>query len=447
VKFFGTDGIRGDSGKFPFDNNTVSLIGYVLAKNVKGKGAGIVIGRDTRQSGPRILKALTKGINSAGVKVVDLGIVPTPAVAYILKNNKYDAGIVISASHNPYKDNGIKFFSSKGMKLSDAVEEKLEKEIKKFLEGLIKIPACKKIKNISGKNIIKQYENFLLSAVPAGLLKGKKIIVDCANGASYKIAPKILKKLKADLTVINADPTGKNINLNCGALHPEHVAKKVVSQKAFCGFAYDGDADRIIFADDKGIVRDGDYFLAIAASYLKEKKKLASNTLVVTVMANIGLLKAMKNIGIKTVISKVGDRYVYEELVKNKAVIGGEQSGHIIFKNMLDTGDGILSSLQLLKILVEKNAKLSDLSCIIKKYPQVLINKNVEKRIPLENLPETAKSIRNMENKLGSDGRVLVRYSGTENLLRVMIEGLDSDEIKKMAMSIIECAEKEIKGL
>ncbi|GAB1402788.1 phosphoglucosamine mutase [Elusimicrobiota bacterium] len=446
MKFFGTDGIRGNSNEFPFDNNTVELLGYVLAKNIKSKGNGILIGRDTRESGLRIFKALQRGINSAGVKVINLGIVPTPAVSYLLKKNKYHAGIVISASHNPYHDNGIKFFNSKGMKLSDAVENKLEREIIYFLESGKKFIKNKKIKNLSGKNIIKQYAQFLLSTVPPDMLKGKKIVVDCANGASFKIAKYILKKLKADLIVLNNKPTGKNINLKCGALHPEQVSKVVKSQKAFCGFAYDGDADRIIFVDDKGNIRDGDYFLAIVAKYLKEKKQLKNNKLVVTVMANIGLLKAMKELGIETVVSKVGDRYVYQDLIKHKAVLGGEQSGHIIFKNLLDTGDGILSSLQLLKILVEKNTKLSDMSSFISKYPQILINETVAEKIPLENLPETFKFIKESELKLGSNGRILVRYSGTENLLRVMIEGEDKNEIKKMAESIIKLAKKEIKG-
>ena len=235
-------------------------------------------------------------------------------------------------------------------------------------------------------------------------------------------------------------------NLKCGALHTEQVSEVVKLKKAFCGFAYDGDADRIIFVDDKGIVRDGDYFLAIVAKHLKEKKQLKNNTLVVTVMANIGLLKAMKELDIKTVVSKVGDRYVYQDLIKHKAILGGEQSGHIIFRNLLDTGDGILSSLQLLKILVEKNTKLSDISSFVSKYPQVLINEKIAKKIPLERLPETSKFIKCVESKLGDNGRVLVRYSGTENLLRVMIEGQDKVEIKKMAESIIKLAKKEIKG-
>ncbi|MDD5021241.1 MAG: phosphoglucosamine mutase [Endomicrobiaceae bacterium] len=446
MKLFGTDGIRGNANEFPFDNSTIELLGYVLAKNIKSKGKGILIGRDTRESGLRIFKFLQKGINSAGIKVTNLGVVPTPAVSYLLKTNNYQAGVVISASHNPYHDNGIKFFNSKGMKLSDSVENKLEQEITIFLNGKKKFPNTGKIKNLSGKNIIKQYKRFLLSTVPANMLKGKKIVVDCANGASYKIAIDILKKLKANLIILNNKPTGKNINLKCGALHTEQVSEVVKSKKAFCGFAYDGDADRIICVDDKGMIRDGDYFLAIVAKYLKEKKQLKNNTLVVTVMANIGLLKAMKELDITTVTSKVGDRYVYQDLIKHKAILGGEQSGHIIFKNLLDTGDGILSSLQLLKILVEKDVKLSDMSSFFTKYPQVLINEKVERKIPFENLPKTSSLIRDIESKLGSNGRVLARYSGTENLLRVMIEGQDKTEIEKMAQSVIGLAKQEIKG-
>ena len=314
MEFFGTDGIRGKSNEFPFDNRTVSLIGYVLAKNTSGNGNGILIGRDTRESGVRIFKALRKGINAAGVKVVDLGVIPTAAVAYLLKHNSYHAGIVISASHNPYTDNGIKFFNTKGMKLADNVEAKLEKELTRYINEKKELAAAKKIKNISGKSLIKQYSNFLLSLLPANSLKNKKIVVDCANGASYKVAPEVLKKLKAEVVVINDKPTGKNINLNCGALHPEIVAEAVKKENAFCGFAFDGDADRVISVDHKGIVRDGDYFLAVTARHLKQTNKLKNNTLVVTVMANLGLIKAMKEAEINTVVSKVGDRYVYENL-------------------------------------------------------------------------------------------------------------------------------------
>ncbi|MDD5101714.1 MAG: phosphoglucosamine mutase [Endomicrobiaceae bacterium] len=449
MEFFGTDGIRGNSNEFPFDNKTVSLIGYVLAKNIAKNGNGILIGRDTRESGNRILKALQRGINEAGVKVIDLGVVPTPAVAYLLKHNNYQAGIVISASHNPYHDNGIKFFNSKGMKLPDAIETKLEKELVKYINKKKEIVLKNKIKNQSGKSLIKQYQNFLISLLPKNSLKNKKIIIDCANGASYKIAQDVLKKLKATVVVINNKPTGKNINLNCGALHPEVVSGIVKKENAFCGFAFDGDADRVIAVDDKGVVRDGDYFLAVVAKHLKGNNKLKNNTLVITVMANLGLLKAMKEAGINTVVSKVGDRYVYDDLKKHKAILGGEQSGHIIFKNLLDTGDGIISALQLLNILVagSGNNKLSDLCSWIKKYPQILINEKVVKKIPIKDLPETSKLINKIELKLADNGRVLVRYSGTENLLRVMIEGQDKTEIKKLAQDIINIAKQEISKL
>ncbi|MEA5000475.1 MAG: phosphoglucosamine mutase [Endomicrobiaceae bacterium] len=447
MEFFGTDGIRGKSNEFPFDNRTVSLIGYVLAKNTSGNGNGILIGRDTRESGVRIFKALRQGINAAGVKVVDLGVIPTAAVAYLLKHNSYHAGIVISASHNPYTDNGIKFFNTKGMKLADNVEAKLEKELTRYINEKKELAAAKKIKNISGKSLIKQYSNFLLSLLPANSLKNKKIVVDCANGASYKVAPEVLKKLKAEVVVINDKPTGKNINLNCGALHPEIVAEAVKKENAFCGFAFDGDADRVISVDHKGIVRDGDYFLAVTARHLKQTNKLKNNTLVVTVMANLGLIKAMKEAEINTVVSKVGDRYVYENLKKHKAVLGGEQSGHIIFKNLLDTGDGMISAVQLLKILVSSGSSLSELCSSVKKYPQILINEKVSKKIPVEQLPETLKLIKTAESDLGDNGRVLVRYSGTENLLRVMIEGQNKAEIKKMAQDIAESAKQEISRL
>lgn len=447
MKFFGTDGIRGKSNEFPFDDDTVSLIGYVLAESLEKKGNGILIGRDTRQSGKRILKALQKGINCAGIKIVDLGVLPTPAVAYLLKKNNYQAGIVISASHNPYLDNGIKFFGSKGTKLPDRIEAKLEKNLVKYINEKKVLKNNLKIKNLSGKSLVKQYKNFLLSLMPKNALKGKTIVIDCANGASYKIAPEILKKLKANVVVINNKPTGKNINLSCGALHPETVAKIVKEKKAFCGFAFDGDADRVISVDDKGIVRDGDYFLGVVAKYLKNNNKLKNNTLVVTVMANIGLIKATKQEKINVVTSKVGDRYVYENLKKHKAIIGGEQSGHIIFKDLLDTGDGIISALQLLNILTKENKTLSAMCNWIKKYPQVLINEKVAKKIPLKQLPQTTKFIKKIEKQLGKNGRVLVRYSGTEKLLRVMLEGQNKKEIKKMAQDIVNIAKKEIEKI
>ncbi|MFA6914488.1 MAG: phosphoglucosamine mutase, partial [Endomicrobiia bacterium] len=344
---------------------------------------------------------------------------------------------------------GIKFFNSKGMKLADAIETKLEKELVKYINDKKEIVLKNKIKNQSGKSLIKQYQNFLISLLPKNSLKNKKIIIDCANGASYKIAQDVLKKLKATVVVINNKPTGKNINLNCGALHPEVVSGIVKKENAFCGFAFDGDADRVIAVDDKGVVRDGDYFLAVVAKHLKGNNKLKNNTLVITVMANLGLLKAMKEAGINTVVSKVGDRYVYEDLKKHKAILGGEQSGHIIFKNLLDTGDGIISALQLLNILVagSGNNKLSDLCSWIKKYPQILINEKVVKKVPIKDLPETSKLIKNIELKLADNGRVLVRYSGTENLLRVMIEGQDKTEIKKLAQDIINIAKQEISKL
>ncbi len=450
MKFFGTDGIRGKADCFPFDNKTVSLIGYVLAETLDKKGNGVLIGRDTRLSGKRILTALTKGINAAGIKVTDLGILPTPAVAYILKKNNYQAGIVISASHNPYTDNGIKFFSSKGTKLPDRVEAKLEKNLVKYLNDKKVLKTANKIKNFSSKNskkLVEEYKNFLVSLMPKDALKGKKIAIDCANGASYKIAPEVLKKLKANIVVINNRPDGKNINLNCGALHPEAIAKTVTKHKCFCGFAFDGDADRVISVDEKGLVRDGDFFLGVVAKHLKDNNKLNNNTLVITVMANLGLLKAAKQEKIKIVTSKVGDRYVYEDLKKYKAILGGEQSGHIIFKKLLDTGDGQISALQLLNILVKENKTLSKACSWIKKYPQILINEKVAEKIPIEKLPSTKKIIKQTEKKLGENGRVLVRYSGTENLLRVMLEGQDKKEIKTLAQQIVTQAVKEIKTL
>lgn len=444
MKLFGTDGIRGDSTKFPFDNKTLFIIGKAVAEESDVK-KDILIIRDTRESGKRIQKALAQGISSAGAGIVFGGIMPTPAASLLLRSGKYSAGIVISASHNPYKDNGIKIFNSKGQKLTDNAEAKIEKRINKYLnEGL-------KEKNIKvsakeDRSLLLQYEEFVIKSFGAGSLKGKKIVIDCANGASYKSAAGVLKKLGAKVVVLNVKPDGKNINKNCGALHPEVAANAVKKNGAFCGFCFDGDADRLICIDEKGNIKDGDFFLGSMAKYLKRKNKLKNNTLVTTVMANIGLIKAMEKEKIKVVTSKVGDRYVLEDIKKHRASLGGEQSGHFIFKDILGTGDGLLSAVQLLAALIAEDNTVSEMCSGIEKFPQILVNKTVKSRIPLEKLPQTLALIKKYEKELGSDGRILVRYSGTENLLRVMVEGRKETEIKKMANSIVSSADKEISG-
>ncbi|MDR1695258.1 MAG: phosphoglucosamine mutase [Endomicrobium sp.] len=438
MKLFGTDGIRGDSSKFPFDDKTLFVIGKSAAETLKNSASKILIIRDTRQSGKRIQKCLAEGILSAGVKTVFGGVMPTPAASCLVRKGNYCAAIVISASHNPYNDNGIKIFDSRGSKLADAVEAEIESGIQKHLANCCAAPRPDKSKTKIKENasLLKDYEKFIIKAAGAGCknsLKGRTVVIDCANGASYKCAPEILEKLGVKVIVLNAKPDGKNINLNCGALHPQHAAETVKKKKAFCGFAFDGDADRLICIDENGEIRDGDFFLSSMAKYLKKNKKLKNNILVATVMANTGFFKAMKEAGIKTVASKVGDRYVLEDMRKYKASLGGEQSGHFIFGDILQTGDGILSAVQLLEALNAENKTLSEFVSGVEKYPQILINKKVSEKVPLEKLPGSRKLIESFKKELSGDGQMLVRYSGTENLLRVMVEGKDKNRIREIA--------------
>jgi phosphoglucosamine mutase len=446
MKIFGTDGIRGDSSKFPFDNATLNIIGRSIAEVLganKRINKRILIIRDTRMSGKRIQTKLSEGMFAAGVKMVFGSIMPTPAASLLVKNGNYFAAVVISASHNSYIDNGIKIFNSNGYKLSDSREKKIETRINKYISSKDILP-IKKIFLKENSKLIKFYEDFIIKIFSGKKLKGKTIVLDCAHGASYKCAPRIFKKLGATVIALNVNPDGKNINLNCGALHPKFLCKAVKEYNAFCGFAFDGDADRLICVDENGMIRDGDYFLSSMSLWLKSKKKLKNNILVSTVMANIGLFRALKKEKIKVISSKVGDRYVIENMKKHKASFGGEQSGHFIFKDILATGDGILSSVMILSALSSTGKPMSKFMNVIDKFPQILISRKVMKKVPLEKLSNSYNLIKAYEKSLGSEGRVLVRYSGTENLLRIMVEGKNADEIKNIAENIADVVEKEI---
>ncbi|MCA6072515.1 MAG: phosphoglucosamine mutase [Endomicrobium sp.] len=445
MKLFGTDGIRGNSSVFPFDNTTLEIIGKSIAETL-GNKKHIFIIRDTRESGKRIQSELTKGLVSAGATPVFGGVMPTPSASLLTRSGKYSTAIVISASHNRYMDNGIKLFNSRGLKLANSIEEKIEHKVKKYI-NLKTVVTKKKISVKEDSKFLKLYENFILKNFSGKNLEGKTIVVDCANGASYKSAPYVLKKLGAKVVALNVKPDGKNINLNCGALYPEYAASKVKEYDAFCGFAFDGDADRLICIDENGLVRDGDYFLASMAIWLKSKKKLKNNILLTTVMANIGLLQAMKREKINVISAKVGDRYVMEDMKKYKSSFGGEQSGHFILKDILPTGDGMLSAIILLSALCDTNKTMSEFMSVLKKFPQALINKIVSKKVPIEKLPKTCKLIKNFGKLLNCNGRVLVRYSGTENLLRVMVEGKDAKQIKTIAENIADVAAMEIESI
>ena len=441
TKLFGTDGIRGSSLSFPFDNKTLNIIGMAIAE-VLGNSKNILIVRDTRESGKRIQKELAKGIIKVGAKPVFSGVMPTPATSLVVKQGNYSAAIVISASHNPYIDNGIKIFNSKGFKLADSVEEKIERKINKYLDLRVDIEN-NKLSVKEDLTLIKFYEDFLIKNFTGKSLRGKTIVVDCANGASYKVAPYVLKKLGAKVVALNVKPNGKNINFDCGALYPEVVAEHVEKHNAFCGFSFDGDSDRLICVDEKGVIKDGDDFLAAMAKWLKNNNKLKNNVLVSTVMANLGLTRAMEDTKINIVLSKVGDRYVIEDMKKYKSSLGGEQSGHFIFKDILTTGDGVLSSIMLLGALCQLEKTMSEFMEDIEKFPQILINNKIKKKVPIEQLSKSYKLLKKSEQLLGKDGRILVRYSGTENLLRVMVEGKSLSTIKRIAKNLTNsiCAE------
>ncbi|MBN1384456.1 MAG: phosphoglucosamine mutase [Elusimicrobia bacterium] len=444
-KLFGTDGIRGIAGEYPLVPEYIEKIGYITASIIAASNNSrvkeFVIGRDTRESSEEISKIISKGINSAGINIFDCGVVPTPAISYITSKRTSLAGCVISASHNSSEFNGIKFFSTSGVKIVDKLEAEIEEVF--FNEKNKSFVSAKKTGKVVHRDSSAEdtYIKFLSYTLSRCLnLNGLKIVLDCANGSNYKIASRIFSDLKADVTLISAEPDGKNINKDCGALHLENLQKAVIDKKADFGIAYDGDGDRCIFVDNKGEIRDGDYLIAIAANYLKDNGKLKNNAVVTTIMANVGFFKLMESKGIKVLSCSVGDKYVYEEMLKNDIILGGEQSGHIIFRNYLNTGDGLLTSLQIASILKQTGNTLFDLSKIIRKYPQVLLNIRVEKKFPISDNKKLSDAIKDVEDKLKNDGRVVVRYSGTEPLLRIMVEGPDDKTINQYAQEIAEAA-------
>jgi phosphoglucosamine mutase len=446
-KLFGTDGIRGVANEYPITPDMAMQIGQATAYILKKEGhrSRIVIGKDTRLSGYMIESALVSGICSMGSDVILVGPVPTPGIAFLTTNLDADAGIVISASHNPYKDNGIKIFSKNGYKLTDEEEKKIEdlifsKKLPNFLTDAESLGRAFREEDASGRYIV-----FLKHSFPRNLdLEEIKMVLDCANGATYKVAPTLFREMRAEVTSLNVDPDGENINLNCGALYPEALAEAVVGDKADIGLAFDGDGDRLIAVDEKGDIVNGDKIIAICANKLKEEEVLKNNTVVTTVMSNLGLSIAFKEMGIRHVTTKVGDRYVLEEMLKNGSVIGGEDSGHVIFKEHHTTGDGILTALQLLSVMKKEKKPLSELAKIIKTFPQVLINVKVKRKAPLEEIPELRNVISKVEKELGDKGRVLVRYSGTQSICRVMIEGPTKDNTERFAREIARVVEDKL---
>ncbi|KIH77097.1 phosphoglucosamine mutase [Geoalkalibacter ferrihydriticus] len=440
-KLFGTDGVRGVANIPPITTETAMQLGRAAAYIFRdgNRRHRIVIGKDTRLSGYMLENALAAGVCSMGVDVLLVGPLPTPGIAFITASMRADAGVVISASHNPYQDNGIKFFSGNGFKLPDELELKMEDLI---YSG--KIDSLRPVASEVGKafridDAVGRYIVFLKNSFPRDLdLKGLKIVLDCANGAAYKVAPAVLEELGAEVIPLGVTPNGTNINAGCGSLHPEVISEAVKTHRAHLGMALDGDADRVIFTDEFGKEVDGDHIMAICATTMLQEKRLAHNTLVATVMSNLGLDIAVKKAGGKVVKTDVGDRYVVEEMRKGGYTLGGEQSGHLIFLNHNTTGDGMVSALQVLAIMQRSGKPLSELAEVMVSLPQVLVNVRVAERREIEDIPEVRKAIDHARKALGETGRVLIRYSGTEPLLRIMLEGQDKYQITELAHQIAE---------
>lgn len=443
-KLFGTDGIRGVANR-----EITAEMAYrmgLAATAYFGQHTDaqplILIGRDTRISGPMLESSLAAGICSAGGKAILLGVIPTPAVAYLARKLGAQAGVVISASHNVFSDNGIKFFGGDGYKLPDAIEAELEEML---LEGLDKIekPIGERVGTIEHRTDLREdYIQYALSTVQ-GKLDGMKIVVDCANGSSYQVTPEVLTRLGAEVIVLNNAPTGININDNCGSVHLESLQAAVKEHGADMGIAHDGDADRCLTVDENGEVVDGDHMMAICALKLQQEGKLVDNTLVATVMSNIGLHQAMKKAGIRIEVTPVGDRYVLENMRANGYVLGGEQSGHIIFSEVATTGDGLVTALQIVQAVAHSGKKLSELSACMVTFPQLLVNVRVKTKAGWETNEAIAQAIREGEEALGDTGRILVRPSGTEPLIRVMAEGPTAEVLDTIVGKIADVVRKE----
>jgi len=448
-KLFGTDGVRGVANIYPMTSEIAMQIGRAIAFIVKNqvKGNTIVIGKDTRLSGYMIENALAAGICSMGVNVQLVGPLPTPGIAFITTSMRADAGVVISASHNPFQDNGIKIFSADGYKLPDAMEADIEDLIFSQKMAALRpvadeIGKASRIEDAAGRYIV-----YLKNTFPKDyVLDDFHIVLDCAHGATYKVAPHVFSELGAKVTTVGVEPDGKNINHECGALHPEVMAAKVKQLGADIGLALDGDGDRLIVCDEHGAIVDGDHIMAICANELMHRRKLKKKTLVATVMSNMGLEQAMTAMGGQMVRTQVGDRYVVETMRAKGYNFGGEQSGHLVFLDHNTTGDGTLAALQLLAIMIKKNKPLSQLATIMSTFPQVLQNVRMASKIAPEHIPGFPEALEKAEQKLGSRGRILVRASGTEPVIRVMTEGEDEQEIATIAHELCEVIRKADRG-
>lgn len=441
---FGTDGIRGEAGRFPLDAATVRTIGFSLARHLAEtiREPVVVIGRDTRESGEWLEQALIEGATQGGAKCLSAGVITTPGVAYLTRHLKANAGVVISASHNPYQDNGIKIFSPSGQKIDDALERQIESDVN---NGFDFRASGEDVHSNPQPALRNDYLRFLIEDIGHGLsLQGLTIAVDCANGASTELAPKLFETLGARVIAINIKPDGRNINLNSGSLHIDSLMEAVAKEKADLGVAFDGDADRALFVDEKGGFVDGDATLWVLANHLRAHDQLNDDTVVATVMSNVGLEVAFRAAGIKLVRTDVGDKYVLDELLRLGASLGGEQSGHIILPALSLAGDGMITALCLLRALREAGKTLSEMTAGFQKYPQILVNVRVREKVPFARLPSVQAEVNDVEERLSQKGRLLLRYSGTEPLARVMIEGEKQFEIEEYANRIAGSIKREI---
>jgi phosphoglucosamine mutase len=457
---FGTDGIRGKARQYPLDAQTMFAMGEALAHRLKdagtseeGRGSGtsrpsslvptILLGMDTRESGPEIARALSAGIKAGGGKAVFIGVVPTPAVAYLCRTSDAAAGISISASHNPFEDNGVKVFGHDGMKLPDSIEKQIEDELLAIRRDEVTI---EEVPLSDDMLLIEQYERFLLDGVGEGALRGRKVVLDTGHGAAFRIGPDAFRRAGADVTVINDQPSGRNINLDSGALHPEALGKVVVERGADFGVAFDGDADRAIFVDDRGRVRDGDEIIYLWAQREKREGLLTGDRVVTTVMSNLGFESQLREDGIELLRANVGDKYVLEAMLESGAILGGEQSGHIIDLTVHTTGDGIHTALVFAELLAEAGKPFSELKTFVP-MPQLLLNEKVAAKPSLDSLPRYQAAAAAATAQLGGRGRILVRYSGTENLVRVMVEGESDSQIRQIAETLRDVLRDEIAGV
>lgn len=440
-KLFGTDGIRGVAGEYPLDRKTIYAIGCALGDHLPAGPRRVVIGQDTRESSFWIAPVLAGGLGATGVETESAGVITTPGIAYLTHTRNFSAGIVISASHNPWRDNGIKVFGPDGYKLPDTTELEIEKEI----FALLNSPEAAEVRErllVANLQLYAAYVKWLAREMSGA--EKLKVVVDCANGAACAIAPDVLTRSGIQAEYTHSKPDGRNINENCGALHPEVVAREVVERGADIGICFDGDADRALFADHAGNVVNGDAVMLLLARELKQRGELAQDTVVATTMSNMGLEIALRESGIRMLRAPVGDKYVLEEMQKSGAVLGGEQSGHIILSREETTGDGLLTALRVLEIVARSGKTLQQLVAGMKVFPQTIRNIKVREKRPFEEVPEIAAAIRRVQQALNGSGRVNVRYSGTETLARVMIEAESKDQVEKHASVIAEAIQKTL---